>query len=533
MDSLDKVTCQICLKQMSYINNRHLSNHGITAQQYKEQFPNHSMKTDAVSSKLTKRSIASNSTRKGRSRSQEEKDRIRAGIKKSFENGREAHNKGVRGVVKASDQTREKLSVAQTKSHQENPRIVSEDTRQKISTALTGRTHSPESYQNAVQTKRDNGFNFSFRKGIVLSKETKNKISKTLLENKTKNRVSSRAYMLDRIVESSLVLLNEISDDVFRLRCDICEYEFTRSPQMFHNCRFHTKICDQCHPTSKISNAENDLAEFISQNIYSGPMLRSDYEIISPLELDIVLPELKIAIEYCGLYWHSELAGKTRWYHRSKLELCEKAGYRLITVFEDEWVNKRPIVESMLRNVLGKTNQRVFARKCEVRELDDVTEFLNENHIQGRGRSSVKYGLFHEGELISVMTFICGEVSRKVSGWDMNRFATKIGYNVVGGASKLFKAFVKGYQPGVVISYADLRWGTGNVYGHVGFVNAGNTVPNYWYFKTNDIVRRHRFGLRKQAHEPKDVTEADLRYSEGWNRIWDCGHAKWVWTSPE
>lgn len=530
MQSEETVACLICDKRMGYINNRHLASHGMTAEQYRNRFPDAKMKSDAVTKRLSERSVASNALRKGKPRSEADLVAIREGVAK-----RESR-KGVRRAP-FSDEHRANLSRS-LKATFENGRVhhrsgvvLDTNTKQKISKTLTGVKRGPEAALKALETKRARGQDLAFFRGRTHTAETKLKIGAK--GRKTpEERAASREYMMGRINASGLELQNELSAPVFSLKCVSCNHAFTRTPQMFHTSKWSPEICDQCHPISPVSKAEDAMAALVAELIPAETIRRSAMDVIPPLELDIHLPDRNLAVEYCGLYWHSELAGKRRHYHRKKLDLCREKGVRLVTVFEDEWVNKPEIVRSMLGNMLGANNAKVAARKCVVEKLDAGTAnaFIADNHIQGVGRSALKYGLIHQGEVLAVMTFSTSEVSRRSTGWDINRFCVRRGTTVQGAASKLFSAFVRDQDPDVVVSYADLRWGTGDVYGRLGFRHVGDTVPNYWYFRANEMRRYHRYGLRKKPDEPKDRTEWELRQEQGWNRIWDCGHAKWVWT---
>jgi hypothetical protein len=259
--------------------------------------------------------------------------------------------------------------------------------------------------------------------------------------------------------------------------------------------------------------------------------------IIKPKELDVVIHSKKIAIEYCGLYWHSELMDKNNDYHVDKLEKCNENGYKLLTIFEDEWINKKEIVLSRLKNILGyeENIKTLYARKLSVREIDTLTvrQFCEENHLQGYTGSSIKLGAFYEDELVSVMTFSKPSISKgqgsyDLGVWELSRFCSKLNYKIVGVASKLLSYFKKNYEWKQVFSYADRRWSTGNLYNKLGFEFIGETKSNYWYFANGSIERHHRFALRKKPDEPKDITEWELRKAQGWNRIWDCGNLKYV-----
>jgi hypothetical protein len=266
-----------------------------------------------------------------------------------------------------------------------------------------------------------------------------------------------------------------------------------------------------------------------------------DRLLIKPKELDVVVPSKKIAIEYCGLYWHSELMDKNNDYHIDKLKKCNNAGYKLITIFEDEWVNKKEIVLSRLKNILNvkKGIKKLYARNLIVKEIDtkSARQFCEKNHLQGYTGSTIKLGAFYNDELVSVMTFSKPSLAKGSNSktnphtWELSRFCSKLSYRVVGVASKLLSYFKKHYVWIEIFSYSDRRWSDGNLYEQLGFQFTENTKPNYWYFVDGGAVRKHRFALRKQPNEPKDTTEWELRQAQGWNRIWDCGNKKYVMTN--
>lgn len=290
--------------------------------------------------------------------------------------------------------------------------------------------------------------------------------------------------------------------------------------------------CYKCN-TNGTSKGEQSLLDSVRAASSELYFIERDRHLISPYELDILSENKKLAIEYCGLYWHSELAGKDKKYHLNKLDMCTKKGYNLITVFEDEWVNKREIVESRLLNLLGsKDLKTIYARKCVIKEItpSEARVFCEQNHLQGYTGSRIKLGAYYNGELVSVMTFAKPSISKgsnpnELGTWELSRFCSKLNYRVIGIASKLLKHFERNYDWNRIFSYADRRWSTGNVYEKIGFNLVGNTKPNYWYFKKANRV--HRFSLRKKPEEPKNTTEWILRQAEGWNRIWDCGNLKY------
>lgn len=291
-------------------------------------------------------------------------------------------------------------------------------------------------------------------------------------------------------------------------------------------------ICTYCNPINSMTNtsgAENKLYDFIS-SIYPGNIIRNDRTVLSGKELDIYLPEKKIAFEFDGLYWHNEVS-KPNSYHVNKTDACENAGIHLIHIFEDDWLYKQDIVKSRIKSLLGLTD-KLYARKCELKEVSgkDAAEFLNMNHLQGSVNSRYRYGLYHDGELVSLMTF--GK-SRFDNNIEMHRFCNKRDITVVGSASRLFKYFMKTHpEISTVESFADRCWSTGNLYEKIGFEKAGVTKPAYYYVIDNLRHNRMEFQkhkLVKEGFDP-DMTEHEIMLSREIYRIYDCGNIKYIYT---
>lgn len=81
--------------------------------------------------------------------------------------------------------------------------------------------------------------------------------------------------------------------------------------------------CPSCSFTT--TKPEIFLETFLKNNKIE--YLRKNKTIIKPLELDFYIPSENIAIEFNGIYWHSEITGqKNKNYHLNKTELCEKQG---------------------------------------------------------------------------------------------------------------------------------------------------------------------------------------------------------------
>lgn len=287
-------------------------------------------------------------------------------------------------------------------------------------------------------------------------------------------------------------------------------------------------LCTHCYPREISSSLlEKEIVEFLkSLNIKN--IIENDKSIINPYEIDIYLPNNRLAIEFNGLYWHSELNGKDKNYHLSKTKKCLEKNVKLIHIFEDEWLKKQDIVKSLIRANLGIFEKRLYARKCEIKETSsiEVKTFLDENHLQGFIPAKINLGLFYNNEMVSLLTL--GESRfNKSYDWEILRFVNKLNHIVIGGFSKLLKNFLNKYL-GNIITYSDARLFDGHVYLSNGFKNIGMSNPAYFYVKGLDRFNRQRFQKHKleerlEYFDP-NLTEWENMKLNGWDRIWDCGN---------
>ena len=316
------------------------------------------------------------------------------------------------------------------------------------------------------------------------------------------------------------------------IKCDCCEndYEIERS---LLNYRFENIInpCTICYPVNELKSLkEKQICEFLDElNI---KYIKGDRTLLKGQELDIFIPDYNLAIEFNGLFWHSDKFIENN-YHYNKTKDCNKLNIRLVHIFEDEWTYNSSIVKSRLKTLLGLTQTRIFARKCEIKYVDTKTktQFLIENHIQGPVGSKFNLGLYYNSELVSIMTFgkkrlNLGFKQSKNDEYELLRFCNKLNHIVVGGASKLLKKFISDQSPKEIISYADKRWSDGNLYKKLGFSFVKETVPNYYYIVSKK--RESRFKYRKDVLVSlgfdKNKSESEIMEERGIRKIYDCGN---------
>lgn len=222
-------------------------------------------------------------------------------------------------------------------------------------------------------------------------------------------------------------------------------------------------------------------------------------------------------------------------------ELARSNGINLILIYENEWNEKRNIVIHRISHKFKMKSEVVYARKLVISEIDKKTksEFLKLNHLQGDAASTINLGAFWGDRLVSVMTFskpriAMGRRKKVEDQYELVRFASDLRLNVVGAASKLLEHFKRNYDWSEIYSYADLRWGDGEMYEKIGFSSVGSTPPNYWYIIDGDL--KHRFAYRKDVVlkrfkdriQDKYKTEYQLMLELGYDRIWDCGSKKFI-----
>jgi len=329
---------------------------------------------------------------------------------------------------------------------------------------------------------------------------------------------------------------------ILKFKCNKCGEDFDiLTYQFYYRINHNNSICTKCFPISENSSIDQlELFNFIKNN-YDGDVLLNNKNIISPYEIDIYLPELKVGFEFNGVFWHSDKFKESD-YHFKKYSKSLENNINLITIWEDDWTVKNDICKSFILNKISKTPNKIFARKCEVKEIDYNTskEFLNNNHLQGDCKSSVRIGLYYNDELVSLMTFSKLRLPLQKSSknrdlnnhFELTRFCNKNYYNIVGGASKLFKYYLNNYNPVQIETYSDNLISDGGLYKILGFEYKHTSNPGYWYLV--DGIRSHRFNFRKsklvKLGYDSNKTEEEIMLELGYYRIYNAGNKKWIFT---
>lgn len=330
-------------------------------------------------------------------------------------------------------------------------------------------------------------------------------------------------------------------------RCAVHGTEISAIPS---NTMYGASPCPRCNHMK--SSGEQQVADYLSA---FTQVVARDRTLIKPKEIDVYLPEHKLAIEYNGEFYHShgsaaeEKAGKLKHFH--KYTGCAAQGIRLLTVYESEWKEREPAIRRLLRNAIGKGRGKLMARKCTLRLVPTQAArvFYEKYHPQGGTGGGEHYGLYWKDKLVACMRFAFGNNDRgagaKKPVWTLGRFATRV--TVAGAASRLFKAFVDAHNPQEVKSFSDNRYFAGGMYAQLGFTLEEEALPDYQVWSPIEEIglrpkshyQRRAIPKRLLEHGVNDIfdpetdprTEAEMTYLMGCRRIYDCGKKKWLWTA--
>lgn len=289
--------------------------------------------------------------------------------------------------------------------------------------------------------------------------------------------------------------------------------------------------------TDDYRGLQNDVQNFVS-SLYKGTILveqRPEFmrnKAGHLQELDLYLPDMSLAIEVNGTTWHSEQGGKDgggkdKNYHYDKSRLCREVGVRLIHVWQHEWNNERqrPILESIIKSALGIT-ERVYARKLviEYRPSASMREFFDTNNIQGFRGGEFAACLVDPKTSEVIMAYLIGKGSHMSKGhaYEVVRGASKLGYTVVGGSSKLLSAIFNDKQLDDIVYYIDYNYFDGRSLKddtRWKFISEQVSFKNYDQ-KTGKVLNRN-------PSKHREITE---KYKTGeMLKLWNAGTATYVY----
>lgn len=361
---------------------------------------------------------------------------------------------------------------------------------------------------------------------ILKSPKVKEKIKNTLIEKYGVDNIFKEKEIIKKLSFNKKTnfiknylnseKLNNIALPMFGIE----EYDGVKEKEYLWKCKKCNKLfndnidngtlprCIFCYPKmEKTSRTEDEVYEFC-YNLTT--VIKNTRNLISPLELDIYLPEHNLAIEFNGLFWHSESQGKYENYHLNKTNLCKEKGIELLHIFEDEWIYKKEIVKSIIKNKLKLNKNNINIKKSIIKTIseENCKDFLNKNQIEEYIKSDINIGLFYKKELICVLSAI----RLKNNNYEITSICPKININLTQGIIKIFEFFKKEFLPKSIKLYSDIRYNN-KVYNKLGLKIIGYQKPKYFFLKTKGLERYLKRYLEK-----------DIKIKKEYDRIWDCGN---------
>lgn len=426
------------------------------------------------------------------------------------------------GLTKYSDDRVQRQSIAVSKTLQnlytsgyaswQTGRTKDNDER--VANLVQGRCDAFQSGSIAVwnkgKTKNDDQRLALIAEKISISNEQHNVNRLTNLE------------LQNRVQESDVFELVTPPDDyrnkyqLLELRCKAAGHFTKKNLAMLK----HTPVCFECNP--KESKGQLELFEFIKQ--IAPNALLSNRKVISPLELDIYVPSAKLGIEYDGLYWHSELH-RNQNYLSAKVRACDKAGVKFMSIFSDEWRDKKHIVESMILHRLNAVQARIGARECSIEQLDVATRrtFFNDSHLDGDVLSTISWGLIYKGNVVAAISLRKPFHAKYANMFEVARFATMPNVSISGALSRLAQhasKWAKADGKSTLLTYVDRRVGSARGYIEAGFSILKMTQPRFWW--TDFVHRIDRFSIR--ANSFIGLTQEQAAKNANVVKIWGCSN---------
>jgi hypothetical protein len=361
-----------------------------------------------------------------------------------------------------------------------------------------------------VKNKIKQTFNKKYNGHPMRNNDIKNKMNKTCdkkynghpMKNKEICKKSKDTFYKNNIINVheflksiDLKLVNEYIESK-----TIVDFQCLKCKKIFKTGYFNIqqgKRCPYCSTEYEQSKEEIEIYNYLTSILPDIEIIKNETQLIknpktkNNLELDIYIPDKKIAIEYNGLYWHSNLY-KDKNYHLMKTNLCKEKGVKLIHIFEDEWIYEKENVKNKLNDILLQNYNQLNYNELQVKEI------LNNDKI-------IILGLFKNNELKYKMIFINeNNYIYKIKDYYFN--------NII--IFKFINYFQKYYNWKELNVYIDIRWNNEKIYEKMNFKYIKYLFPQEWYFKRDELKRIFKNDILKK-NENKYL------------KIYDCGYVKY------
>lgn len=382
----------------------------------------------------------------------------------------------------------------------------------------------------------------------ILSQESCISHEHPLFEMFVKERIPYSKHKLFEIILSKLpgAKLKDFDGDVCTLtlgdRSIRGQSQFIRARvAAYHDDHAALFTPQNCLRTPKIQKFVEDI---LKQHDIS--FISNDRSIISPLEIDILIPDLKLGFECNGVAYHSEngvYRGRASDYHKHKQDKAREAGIELYHLCESDIYHKPDIIKAYIETKIKKNITRVYARNTSISKINnkDAREFHEKYHIQGHAPSKMHYAIRHDGQTLAVLSL---SPTRKFLNrvdehtFEVVRFTCKAGHLVIGGLSKAIKHACRAENIHHIHTFVDKNMHNGNGYVAAGFKYIRDTPPGYSYIDASTFKKYHRSSfqkhiLTKKYPELADMSEADIMAKLRHFKVWNCGNLYLEYTNND
>jgi hypothetical protein len=253
--------------------------------------------------------------------------------------------------------------------------------------------------------------------------------------------------------------------------------------------------CPKC--SNQMSIAEEEIVNFLKTILPNKTIERRNRILIAPQEVDILIPQKKVAIEFNGLIWHSDKFNTDKKYHLNKTNECKNKDINLIHIFEDEWIFHKNVVKANIQRLLSVSSTTINANDCIIKTVSpkEAKAFISENSIESYHPSIYRYGLYYNDELVMLLG------TKKES---ITNYVNKNGYCITDGLQRLINHILMMHNLSKLSVYVDKRWNNSSEFASIGFKYVKDVNPTFYY-----IDDKHR-----TLHKPNN----DKTY-----KIYDCG----------
>ncbi len=154
-------------------------------------------------------------------------------------------------------------------------------------------------------------------------------------------------------------------------------------------------------------------------------------------------------------------------------QACQSSILSLIHLHQDQWERQTNLVQARLWNAIVQTSEshqycherRIYARQCRVERISSpqAQSFLQKHHMWSSVAARYSYGLLFDQTLVAVATFssrrrIQRGPQKIYRSHELLRFCTQSNVTVLGGCSKLIKAFERDVEPDDIVTVLDRDW---------------------------------------------------------------------------